>query len=247
MRQKQPLLNLLVWSFCLGACLVISLCVVDVHRVLAAQPTSAALRKPPLSVQIEVVNTDRLNVRSGPGSIYHLVGWLGQGERIPVLERQGEWARIFFNTGPDGYGWVNELFLSSYTALPKTGSLTSPAGQSATTSLHVGTPNLLAFDGVTFSWQWGDAEAMRENHWYFDLQLFHDHTTDPYDVIMIEPEQVQLVDHIYRFMTSLDTPCNTYWAVQIALRSNHRFAGWVSPRSQRVPLGPNCSNVSTPG
>lgn len=48
-----------------------------------------------------------LNVRSGPGSSYPIVGWLQNGQRIKVLERNNGWVQL---ASPDG--WSMETYLS---------------------------------------------------------------------------------------------------------------------------------------
>lgn len=48
-----------------------------------------------------------LNVRSGPGSVFPVVGWLENGQRIKVLERNNGWAQL---EAPKG--WSMETYLS---------------------------------------------------------------------------------------------------------------------------------------
>ncbi len=48
-----------------------------------------------------------LNVRSGPGSSYPIVGWLENGQRVKVLERNTGWVQL---ASPEG--WSMETYLS---------------------------------------------------------------------------------------------------------------------------------------
>jgi lysozyme len=47
-----------------------------------------------------------LNVRSGPGASYPVIGWLSNGQKVKVLERQNGWARIETPSG-----WSGERYL----------------------------------------------------------------------------------------------------------------------------------------
>ena len=51
---------------------------------------------------MEVVKTDSLNVRTGPGTNYKKIGTLKRGQRITVLSTSGGWAKFNFN-GKTGY------------------------------------------------------------------------------------------------------------------------------------------------
>jgi uncharacterized protein YgiM (DUF1202 family) len=51
-----------------------------------------------------------LNIRSGPGTGYAVVGWLNSGEYAVVLSSSGSWKRILFNGTKTGY--VNGAYLS---------------------------------------------------------------------------------------------------------------------------------------
>jgi len=51
-----------------------------------------------------------LNIRSGPGTGYAVVGWLNSGEYAVVLSSSGSWKRILFNGTKTGY--VSGAYLS---------------------------------------------------------------------------------------------------------------------------------------
>ena len=59
-----------------------------------AHPTPAAAK---------VTVTDQINVRSGPGTEYTLLGTLGGGSEAPVIGRSGGWWQITYNGAP---AWV---------------------------------------------------------------------------------------------------------------------------------------------
>jgi uncharacterized protein YgiM (DUF1202 family) len=61
---------------------------------------------------LEVVTATRLNVRTGPGTEYELVGALIQGEQVRVIEESNGWKLV----RPDGdelEGWVAGEYLQS--------------------------------------------------------------------------------------------------------------------------------------
>lgn len=51
-----------------------------------------------------VVTADVLNVRSGPGTSYGLASQAGLGDRLPVLDRSGDWYQVSLSSGQKG--WV---------------------------------------------------------------------------------------------------------------------------------------------
>lgn len=50
-----------------------------------------------------IVQADRLNVRSGPSTEERRIGYLDNGERAKLLENCGEWLRIEYAEGKEGY------------------------------------------------------------------------------------------------------------------------------------------------
>jgi uncharacterized protein YraI len=54
-----------------------------------------------------VCNTSGLNVRSGPGATYAIVGGLTYGQRVKIIDRRNGWAKIEIPSG-----WCNESYLS---------------------------------------------------------------------------------------------------------------------------------------
>lgn len=54
-----------------------------------------------------------VNVRAGPGQEYQVVGSLekGKGAEVVGVSENGEWWKIKFPSGPDGFGWVSAKFV----------------------------------------------------------------------------------------------------------------------------------------
>lgn len=57
-----------------------------------------------------VVTADILNVRSGPGTSYGLASQAGLGDRLPVLDRSGDWYQVALSSGQKG--WVASWLVS---------------------------------------------------------------------------------------------------------------------------------------
>ena len=51
------------------------------------------------------VQADRLNVRQEPSTDAKRIGYLDNGEKVKLLENQGEWLKVEYADGKDGYGW----------------------------------------------------------------------------------------------------------------------------------------------
>ncbi|MEG1132378.1 MAG: N-acetylmuramoyl-L-alanine amidase [Romboutsia sp.] len=64
-----------------------------------------------------VVGTDTLNVRSGYGTSYPIIGKLPKGTKVEIVESKNNWHKIKYN---DRYGYVS----GSYISIDKQGSLT---------------------------------------------------------------------------------------------------------------------------
>ena len=64
------------------------------------------------SFPLEVVVATRLNVRAGPGAENAVVGKLGRGEQVRVLEESNGWKRVRPDAG-GLEGWVAGEFLQS--------------------------------------------------------------------------------------------------------------------------------------
>lgn len=129
------------------------------QRIAAVEQTVANLgnpssappdQSPPLSSNDTYATciTSALNVRSGPGASYPMVGGLRYGQRVKVIKRQNGWAQI-----ENPAGWSSEAYLSFEQSNPS-GS-TEPS-QPTTPSDSYGICNMSGLNvrngpGVTYS------------------------------------------------------------------------------------------------
>ncbi|SCH07312.1 SH3 domain-containing protein [Romboutsia sp. 1001713B170207_170306_H8] len=65
------------------------------------------------SVEIKIVNTDSLNVRSGPSTSYSKLGTLSKGSKVEVISESNGWSKIVYN-GKEAY--VSSTYLSDNTS-----------------------------------------------------------------------------------------------------------------------------------
>ena len=79
---------------------------------------------PESTKETKEVNTDSLNVRSGPGTTYSKVGTLSKGSKVEVLSESNGWSKINYN-GKEAY--VSSQYLSKVTSnTPSTPEVTPP-------------------------------------------------------------------------------------------------------------------------
>lgn len=62
-------------------------------------------------------NSGNLNVRSGPGTSYAVVGSLGKGETVIVLSTSGGWSRILYHGTKTGYASAQYLAGAGYASV----------------------------------------------------------------------------------------------------------------------------------
>ncbi len=81
--------------------------VASLEQALAAQASSpSSTPYTPPATSYALCTAEALNVRSGPGATYPVIGWLSNGQRVKVVERQNGWARI-----DNPSGWSGERYL----------------------------------------------------------------------------------------------------------------------------------------
>lgn len=105
-------------------------------------PTVAgAAQSAATSVQATViVNGARLNIRSGPGTNYGIVGKANRNDSVTVLARNeaGDWVQIALPASTDGFGWVAASYLrmsSNVSDLPVSDAVSAaPVASPAVTS-----------------------------------------------------------------------------------------------------------------
>lgn len=67
----------------------------------------------PPAIVTALTDTDTVNVRTGPSTLYPQVGILLAGQQVPGLGRTpgGEWIQIAYPGAPGGVGWVYYTFV----------------------------------------------------------------------------------------------------------------------------------------
>jgi hypothetical protein len=75
-----------------------------------------------------------LNVRTGPGVAYAIVGGLSQGDVVEVVGKNaaGNWLQILYPTGTEGQGWVAAAHVDLSGSLPTVPVVSAPAPSAAT-------------------------------------------------------------------------------------------------------------------
>jgi hypothetical protein len=84
---------------------------VDVATVTSTQPSA---------IVTVLTSSDQVNVRSGPGTQYTLVGILIAGQQVPGLGRSpgGDWIQIAYAGVPGGIAWVYAPYVDFIGNLP---------------------------------------------------------------------------------------------------------------------------------
>jgi len=122
----------LFWRFAVGSCVFVVLLLLfgvnwQVARVAAQplnqQPTvdvATVTSTQPSAIVTIGTETDQINVRSGPGQSYPLVGILIAGQQVPGLGRSpgGDWIQIVYSGVPGGVAWVYSPLVSFVGNLP---------------------------------------------------------------------------------------------------------------------------------
>lgn len=186
----------------------------------------------------------RLNVRTGASTAQRRVGALRRGQRVEVLQRQGDWLEIVFQGGPNNKGWVS----ASYVAVdgePTPAAASSPAratptpGQ-ASAQEQVPAPRSISYQNPLFTWEWSGQSQVTGTPWYFDVQIYTRSGSDPYDVIPATLADVRQVNGVWTFDHRYKARCDSYWVVQIARGAPDNYQGWISAKSNRQPIGEPC-------
>jgi hypothetical protein len=99
----------------------------------------------------------------------------------------------------------------------------------------------LSHEVDTYSWQWTGATALGDEDWYFDIQIYRGSGEDPYHILVAEPGDTTQANGVWSYRERFTPECDSFWLVQIAHRVDGRYAGWLSPKSDRLPFGPSCS------
>ncbi len=97
-------------------------CLASAVAVATGCMSSAKSRPPPdpapeealveAPAALAVVTARALNVRGGPGRSHPVTGKLAKGDRVRVLEEQGDWRRVQLADG-GSEGWVSSAHLAA--------------------------------------------------------------------------------------------------------------------------------------
>ncbi|ABO51199.1 N-acetylmuramoyl-L-alanine amidase [Desulforamulus reducens MI-1] len=73
-----------------------------------ASVTSPTIAKPAPAGQVVVINSDNLNLRSGPGTSHSVAGQVSRGIRLPIISRSGQWLQVRQANGSTAWvaGWL---------------------------------------------------------------------------------------------------------------------------------------------
>ncbi|KAF0106636.1 MAG: peptidase S9 family protein [Anaerolineaceae bacterium] len=143
--KTKPILLLLTLALLLAACGTATPSAATPTLILPTIPTSfvpaatfTPLPPPTITATTVVVAgtlTFQVNVRSGPGVDYSLLGMLNAGETVQVTGQSGDgaWFQIFYSAGSGGIGWVSAQYVDTGgqpvpTLTPQGGSVSGPAG-----------------------------------------------------------------------------------------------------------------------
>jgi PKD repeat protein len=87
---------------------------IPIGGVIPIEPTATPLPPPPSVAQL-TVTAQALNVRTGPGTNYDIVGVLLIGQQVEITGRNAEatWWQVKFVAAPGGVGWVSAAYVSA--------------------------------------------------------------------------------------------------------------------------------------
>lgn len=87
------------------------------------------------ATKIGVVNTTALNVRSGAGASYAIIGCLSEGTKVEIIDTASNgWYKIKYGSG---YGYVNNNYIKISSSSTNTETTTTKTGTVNTDSLNV--------------------------------------------------------------------------------------------------------------
>ncbi len=202
------------------------------------------------------VTAAALNVRAEPALTGRVVGTLRLGSQVNILGQRGSWYQIEDGRGPGGKGWVSARFVrigggnASQGAGAEAGAGAGGAPGGAAGAGQIPAPSVVAYQPPVLRWKWaGAAGALSDKDWYFDVQVIRKFDAYPYWTQVVEQpgkaKGAQQQGDTYRVdIQAIQFRCDSSIAVQIAVRENGRFAGWISPRSNLLLFTPVCQQSS---
>ncbi|MEG6614955.1 N-acetylmuramoyl-L-alanine amidase [Peptococcaceae bacterium 1198_IL3148] len=98
-------------------------------------PTQTIPNTTSTTTEMAVITGTDVNLRGGPGTSYPIAGQAKQGDKLPVLAKEGDWLKLKHSDGKEVWlaGWLAKVETVSTTVTPPTASTsTPPAGGQAT-------------------------------------------------------------------------------------------------------------------
>ncbi|MBV7408355.1 SH3 domain-containing protein [Maritimibacter sp. DP1N21-5] len=89
------------------------------RRIFIATGLAAITLAGPATAQTHAVNSPRdgfLNLRTGPGEQFDIIGRMGHGSRVTILESAGSWVRVRHDSGT--VGWCSARYLAALAVSP---------------------------------------------------------------------------------------------------------------------------------
>ena len=121
-----------------------------VAPLVPARETTTVAGANELTVRV-VTNGTRLNIRSGPGTGFAILGKAQPGDRIVVLGRtaDGGWVQIAMNDGTDRKGWVATRYVERSSTVNDLPILASPVESAASPNVTIASTTAIAAPPVT--------------------------------------------------------------------------------------------------
>lgn len=210
-------------------------------------PTSTATTFPTLSptgtptstpIPEAVVDANELNLRTGPGVVYNIIGVLHQGDNLEIQGRTADnkWLQVA-SANLDVLGWVSVEFISiintdlntiPIAVIPPTPSSTptpliklTPASFLTYSAPILTSPdNGVGTFGVfpSLSWKWNGQLAADE---YFEVRVWHESITS------YQPALGWVKEPPFDFNISQERQGKYYWTVIIVKGRNARLKDWI--------------------
>mgnify|MGYP000966068685 CR=1 FL=1 len=76
-------------------------------------------------------NASTMHIRSGPGTEYGAIGGLKKGEKVTIVDREGDWFKIEFK---DSFGYVSALYIQDTEVMPDETTMTADSTPTTTVS-----------------------------------------------------------------------------------------------------------------
>jgi len=198
-------------------------------RQLATAPAVKTTRTPTPAPRTGRITGAAVNVRSQPGLTTAVIGKLRRGDRVQITQQRPGWFEISFPSGSTQRGWVS----ASLIALDaRTSSVAQSGGIPAPSILDYRPPNVL--------WKWDGENTVKGQDWYFDILLMRAGANRPYDTAQAYAGDAVKKNGVWSFAQPKRVLCDSQLMMAIAVLKDGKWAGWISPFSNPIPVGGSC-------